>query len=104
MPAKTTDIHAHILSEETNPPAPARGSKIAQALEIDDNRHSRRGGKLSQFPARRVGFWSGGCRTWRRRRWMFRLFPCGPQTFLYGQPPALATVFARIQNEQLANW
>ena len=25
-----------------------------------------------------------------------------PQTFLYGQPPALASVFARIQNEQLA--
>jgi aminocarboxymuconate-semialdehyde decarboxylase len=25
-----------------------------------------------------------------------------PQTFLYGQPPALATGFARIQNEQLA--
>jgi aminocarboxymuconate-semialdehyde decarboxylase len=25
-----------------------------------------------------------------------------PQTFLYGQPPALAAAFARIQNEQLA--
>ena len=104
MPVKTTDIHAHILSEETIRPLQREGPKIAPKLsQIDDQFGTLdvAGNVYRNFPR-------GGWDLERRLQDMaaskvdVQVLSVCPQTFLYGQPPALATGFARIQNEQLA--
>jgi len=104
MPAKTIDIHAHILTEDTIRLLQSEAPKIAPRLSDTDDqfgtlevagnayRHFPRGGwdverRLNDMAANKVD--------------MQVLSVC-PQTFIYAQPPALAAVFARIQNEQLA--
>src|SRR2546421_12957556 len=94
MPAKTTDIHAHILSEETIRLLQREAPKIAPKLsQIDDQfgildvagnvyRNFPRGGwdlerRLQDMAAAQGGVQVG--------------FVCS-QAFLYWQPPALATV------------
>jgi aminocarboxymuconate-semialdehyde decarboxylase len=100
----TIDVHAHILSEETIKLLQREAPKVAPKLSaIDDQfgtldvagnvyRHFPRGGwdlerRLQDMAASRVDI---------------QVLSVCPQTFVYAQPPALATAFARIQNEQLA--
>src|SRR5436190_1861779 len=104
MPVKTTDIHAHILAEDTirllQREAPKVAPKLSQVgdqfgtLDVAGNvyRNFPRGGwdlehRLADMTAAKVDV---------------QVLSVCPQTFLYGQPPALASLFARIQNEQLA--
>jgi len=104
MATQTIDVHAHILSEETIRLLQREAPKVAPKLsEIDEQfgtldvagsvyRHFPRGGwdldrRLQDMTASKVD--------------MQVLSVC-PQTFLYAQPPAVASAFARIQNEQLA--
>jgi aminocarboxymuconate-semialdehyde decarboxylase len=101
---RTIDVHAHILSEETIRLLQREAPKVAPKLnEMDDQfgtldvagsvyRHFPRGGwdlqrRLADMAASKVDM---------------QVLSVSPQTFLYAQPPALATAFARIQNEQLA--
>src|SRR6516165_9682769 len=104
MPAKTVDIHAHILTEETIRLLQREAPKVAPKLtDIDDQFGTLdvAGGVYRNFPR-------GGWDLERRLQDMaaskvdVQVLSVCPQTFLYGQPPALATGFARIQNEQLA--
>src|SRR6202048_1443377 len=104
MATQTIDVHAHILSEETirllQSEAPKAAPKLSEideqfgTLDVAGNvyRHFPRGGwdlerRLQDMAASKVDI---------------QVVSVCPQTFLYGQPPALASVFARIQNEQLA--
>jgi aminocarboxymuconate-semialdehyde decarboxylase len=104
MAPQTIDVHAHILTEETIRLLQREAPKVAPKLsEIDDQfgtldvagnvyRHFPRGGwdverRLQDMAASKVDV---------------QVLSVSPQTFLYGQPPALAATFARIQNEQLA--
>src|SRR6266849_6022547 len=104
LPAKTTDIHAHILTEETIRLLQREAPKVAPKLsEIGDQfatldvagnvyRHFPRGGwdvehRLQDMAASKVDL---------------QVLSVCPQTFLYAQPPAVAAAFARVQNEQLA--
>jgi aminocarboxymuconate-semialdehyde decarboxylase len=104
MATQTIDVHAHILTEETIRLLQREAPKVAPKLsEIDDQfgtldvggslyRHFPRGGwdlerRLQDMAASKVDV---------------QVLSVTPQTFLYGQPPALAAAFARIQNEQLA--
>jgi len=101
---QTIDVHAHILSEDTirllQREAPKVGPKLSDigdqfgTLEVAGNvyRHFPRGGwdldrRLEDMAAAKVD--------------VHVLSVC-PQTFVYGQPAAVAAAFARIQNEQLA--
>jgi aminocarboxymuconate-semialdehyde decarboxylase len=102
--AKTIDVHAHILTEETirmlRSESPKMAPKLSQVddqfgtLEVTGNvyRHFPRGGwdldrRLQDMAASKVDV---------------QVLSVCPQTFVYAQPPALAAAFARIQNEQLA--
>ena len=102
--AKTIDVHAHILTEETirmlQREAPKVAPKLSQVdhqfgtLDVAGNvyRHFPRGGwdldrRLQDMAASKVDV---------------QVLSVCPQTFVYAQPPALAAAFARIQNEQLA--
>jgi aminocarboxymuconate-semialdehyde decarboxylase len=104
MATQTIDVHAHILSEETIRLLQREAPKVAPKLSETDEqfgtldvagsvyRHFPRGGwdldrRLQDMAAARVD--------------MQVLSVC-PQTFLYAQPPAVASTFARIQNEQLS--
>jgi aminocarboxymuconate-semialdehyde decarboxylase len=104
MAPQTIDVHAHILSEETIRLLQSEAPKVAPKLtDIDEQfgtldvagnvyRHFPRGGwdlerRLADMSASKVDV---------------QVLSVCPQTFLYGQPPALAAAFARIQNEQLA--
>jgi aminocarboxymuconate-semialdehyde decarboxylase len=104
MATQTIDVHAHILSEETIRLLQSEAPKVAPKLtDIDEQfgtldvagnvyRHFPRGGwdlerRLADMSASKVDV---------------QVLSVCPQTFLYGQPPALAAAFARIQNEQLA--
>jgi aminocarboxymuconate-semialdehyde decarboxylase len=104
MASQTIDVHAHILSEETIRLLQREAPKLAPKLsEVDEQfgtldvagsvyRHFPRGGwdlerRLQDMAASKVDV---------------QVLSVTPQTFLYGQPPALAAAFARIQNEQLA--
>src|SRR5437879_6952057 len=104
MPAKTIDIHAHILTEETIRLLAGEAPKIAPKLsQIDDQFGTLdvAGNVYRNFPR---GAWD----LERRLQDMaaskvdVQVLSVCPQTFVYAQPPALASVFARIQNEQLA--
>ena len=104
MPANTIDIHAHILSEETIRLLQSEAPKVAPKLSQTDDQFGTldvAGSVYRHFPR-------GGWDMDRRLRDMaaskvdVQVVSVCPQTFLYGQPPALASVFARIQNEQLA--
>ena len=104
MPANTIDIHAHILSEETIRLLQSEAPKVAPKLSQTDDQFGTldvAGSVYRHFPR-------GGWDLDRRLRDMaaskvdVQVVSVCPQTFLYGQPPALASVFARIQNEQLA--
>jgi len=104
MPANTIDIHAHILTEETIRLLQREAPKIAPKLSQTDEQFGTldvAGSVYRHFPR-------GGWDLERRLRDMaaskvdVQVVSVCPQTFLYGQPPALANVFARIQNEQLA--
>ena len=104
MPAKTIDIHAHILTEDTIRLLQSEAPKLAPRLsDIDDQF-----GTLEVAGSVYRNFPRGG---WDVERRLQDIAACKvdvqvlsvcPQTFLYAQPPALAAVFARIQNEQLA--
>ena len=104
MATQTIDVHAHILSEETIRLLQREAPKVAPKLsEIDEQfgtldvagsvyRHFPRGGwdldrRLQDMTASKVDV---------------QVLSVCPQTFLYAQPPAVASAFARIQNEQLA--
>src|SRR5215475_3825856 len=104
MASQTIDVHAHILSEETIRLLQREAPKVAPKLsEIDDQfgtlevagnvyRHFPRGGwdlerRLEDMAAAKVDV---------------QVLSVCPQTFVYGQPAAVAAAFARIQNEQLA--
>jgi aminocarboxymuconate-semialdehyde decarboxylase len=104
MPAKTIDIHAHILTEETIRLLQREAPKIAPKLSRIDDQFGTldvAGNVYRNFPR-------GGWDLERRLRDMaaskvdVQVLSVCPQTFVYAQPPALASVFARIQNEQLA--
>src|SRR5712692_8871749 len=104
LPAKTTDIHAHILTEETIRLLQREAPKIAPKLsQIDDQFGTLdvAGNVYRNFPR-------GGWDLERRLQDMaaakvdVQVLSVCPQTFVYAQPPALAAAFARIQNEQLA--
>src|SRR3954453_5624871 len=101
---QTIDVHAHILTEETIRLLHSEAPKVAPKLsDIDDQfgtldvagsvyRHFPRGGwdlerRLQDMAASKVDV---------------QVLSVCPQTFVYVQPPARASVFARIQNEQLA--
>ena len=101
---QTIDVHAHILSEDTirllRREAPKVGPKLSDiggqfgTLEVAGNvyRHFPRGGwdlerRLEDMAAAKVDV---------------QVLSVCPQTFVYGQPAAVAAAFARIQNEQLA--
>src|SRR5436190_683506 len=101
---QTIDVHAHILSEDTirllQREAPKVGPKLSDignqfgTLEVAGNvyRHFPRGGwdlerRLEDMAASKVDV---------------QVLSVCPQTFVYGQPAAVAAAFARIQNEQLA--
>jgi aminocarboxymuconate-semialdehyde decarboxylase len=101
---QTIDVHAHILSEDTirllQREAPKVGPKLSDisdqfgTLEVAGNvyRHFPRGGwdlerRLEDMAAAKVDV---------------QVLSVCPQTFVYGQPSAVAAAFARIQNEQLA--
>src|SRR5689334_23298928 len=101
---QTIDVHAHILSEDTirllQREAPKVGPKLSDisdqfgTLEVAGNvyRHFPRGGwdlerRLEEMAAAKVDV---------------QVLSVCPQTFVYGQPSAVAAAFARIQNEQLA--
>ena len=101
---QTIDVHAHILSEDTirllHREAPKVGPKLSDigdqfgTLEVAGNvyRHFPRGGwdlerRLEDMAAAKVDV---------------QVLSVCPQTFVYGQPAAVAAAFARIQNEQLA--
>jgi aminocarboxymuconate-semialdehyde decarboxylase len=103
MPARTTDIHAHILTEETIRLLQREAPKIAPKLSQIDHQFSTldvAGSVYRNFPR-------GGWDLERRLQDMaaskvdVQVLSVCPQTFVYAQPPALASVFARIQNEQL---
>jgi aminocarboxymuconate-semialdehyde decarboxylase len=104
MPANTIDIHAHILSEETIRLLQSEAPKVAPKLSQTDEQF----GTLDVAGTVYRHFPRGGWDLDRRLRDMaaskvdVQVVSVCPQTFLYGQPPALASVFARIQNEQLA--
>ncbi len=100
----TIDVHAHILSEETIRLLQREAPKVAPKLsDVDEQfgtldvagsayRHFPRGGwdldrRLQDMAASKVDV---------------QVLSVCPQTFVYAQPPAVATSFARIQNEQLA--
>jgi aminocarboxymuconate-semialdehyde decarboxylase len=101
---QTIDVHAHILAEDTirlmQREAPQIGPKLSDigdrfgTLEVAGNiyRHFPRGGwdlerRLEEMAAAKVDV---------------QVLSVCPQTFVYGQPAAVAAAFARIQNEQLA--
>jgi aminocarboxymuconate-semialdehyde decarboxylase len=101
---QTIDVHAHILTEDTirllQREAPKLGPKLSDigdqfaTLEVAGNiyRHFPRGGwdmerRLEEMAAAKVDV---------------QVLSVCPQTFVYGQPAAVAAAFARIQNEQLA--
>jgi aminocarboxymuconate-semialdehyde decarboxylase len=104
MPANTVDIHAHILSEETIRLLQSEAPRIAPKLSQIDEQF----GTLEVAGAAYRNFPRGGWDLDRRLRDMaaskvdVQVVSVCPQTFLYAQTPALAGVFARIQNEQLA--
>jgi aminocarboxymuconate-semialdehyde decarboxylase len=104
MSPQTIDVHAHILSEETirllQREAPKAAPKLTDideqfgTLDVAGNvyRHYPRGAwdldrRLQDMAASKVDV---------------QVLSVSPQTFSYAQPPAVATAFARIQNEQLA--
>jgi aminocarboxymuconate-semialdehyde decarboxylase len=104
MTTPTIDVHAHILTEETIRLLQRESPKIAPKLsDVDDQFGTLdvAGSVYRHFPR-------GGWDLDRRFRDMsaakvdMQVLSVCPQTFLYAQPPALATAFARIQNEQLA--
>jgi aminocarboxymuconate-semialdehyde decarboxylase len=104
MAPQTIDVHAHILSEETIRLLQREAPKVAPKLsDVDDQFGTLdvAGSVYKHFPR-------GGWDLERRLQDMnaskvdVQVLSVTPQTFLYGQPPALAQAFARIQNEQLA--
>src|SRR6516162_2489047 len=104
MPAKTVDIHAHILTEETIRLLQREAPKVAPKLSRIDEQFGTldvAGNVYRNFPR-------GGWDLERRLQDMaaskvdIQVLSVCPQTFIYAQPPALAGVFARIQNEQIA--
>jgi len=104
MPATTIDIHAHILTEDTIRLLQREAPKLAPRLsDIGDQF-----GTLEVAGSVYRNFPRGGWDVERRLQDMaackvdVQVLSVCPQTFLYAQPPALAAVFARIQNEQLA--
>jgi aminocarboxymuconate-semialdehyde decarboxylase len=104
LPAKTVDIHAHILTEETIRLLQREAPKIAPKLSRIDDQF----GTLDIAGSVYRNFPRGGWDVERRLQDMaaskvdLQVLSVCPQTFIYAQPPALAGVFARIQNEQLA--
>ena len=103
-PPKTVDVHAHILTEETIRLLQREAPKIAPKLSRIDDQFGTldvAGNVYRSFPR-------GGWDLERRLQDMaaskvdVQVLSVCPQTFVYAQPPALASVFARIQNEQLA--
>jgi aminocarboxymuconate-semialdehyde decarboxylase len=104
MNPQTIDVHAHILTEDTIRLLQRESPKVAPKLSDIDEQFGTldvAGNAYRHFPR-------GGWDLDRRFRDMsaakvdVQVLSVCPQTFLYGQPPALATAFARIQNEQLA--
>ncbi|MFL6797029.1 MAG: amidohydrolase family protein [Xanthobacteraceae bacterium] len=104
MAVPTIDVHAHILTEETIRLLQREAPKVAPKLsDIGDQFGTLdvAGGVYPHFPR-------GGWDLERRLQDMaaskvdVQVLSNTPQTFLYGQPPAVAASFARIQNEQLA--
>jgi aminocarboxymuconate-semialdehyde decarboxylase len=104
MHARTIDIHAHVLTEETIRLLQSEAPKIAPRLSRVDDQF----GTLEVAGQIYRNFPRGGWDVEQRLRDMAaskvdaQVLSVCPQTFVYAQPPALATVFARIQNEQLA--
>jgi aminocarboxymuconate-semialdehyde decarboxylase len=104
MATQTIDVHAHILSEETIRLLQREAPKVAPKLSDVDEQFGTldvAGSSYRHFPR-------GGWDLERRLQDMaaskvdIQVLSVCPQTFVYAQPPAVATSFARIQNEQLA--
>jgi len=101
---RSIDVHAHVLTEETigllRRELPAIGLRLSP---IDDESAVL---EVAGTPYR--PFPRGGWDLERRFRDMdaanftMQVLSVTPQTFLYGQAPALAVASARIQNEQIA--
>jgi aminocarboxymuconate-semialdehyde decarboxylase len=103
MAQPTIDVHAHVLTEETIRLLQREAPKVAPKLSAVDDQFGTldvAGNVYRQFPR-------GGWDLDRRLNDMaaskvdMQVLSVCPQTFLYGQPPAVAAAFARIQNEQL---
>ena len=94
MAARTTDIHAHILTEETIRLLQREAPKIAPKLSRVDDQF----GTLEVAGAVYRNFPRGGWDLERRLQDMAaskvdcQVLSVCPQTFVYGQPPALAGV------------
>jgi len=104
MAAKTIDIHAHILTQETIRLLQCEAPQIAPKLSQMGDQFATldvAGTVYRNFPR-------GGWDLDRRLQDMaaskvdVQVLSVSPQTFVYAQPSALAGVFARIQNEELA--
>ena len=105
MAAKTIDIHAHILTQETIRRLQREAPQIAPKLSQMDDQFATldvAGIVYRNFPR-------GGWDLDRRLKDMaaskvdVQVLSVSPQTFIYAQPSAVASVFARIQNEELAS-
>jgi aminocarboxymuconate-semialdehyde decarboxylase len=103
MAQPTIDVHAHILTEETIRLLQREAPKVAPKLSNVDDQF----GTLDVAGHLYRNFPRGGWDLGRRLEDMAaakvdaQVLSVCPQTFLYGQPPALAAAFSRIQNEQL---
>jgi aminocarboxymuconate-semialdehyde decarboxylase len=104
MHGTTVDTHAHILTEETIRLLHREAPNIAPKLSDMDDQFGTlevAGNVYRNFPR-------GGWDLERRLQDMaaskvdIQVLSVCPQTFAYAQPAAAATVFARIQNEQLS--
>lgn len=104
MAAKTIDVHAHILTQETIGLLARETPKIAPKLSAMDDEFATldvAGTVYRNFPR---GGWDLDRRLHDMTASMVdvQVLSVSPQTFVYGQEPAVASAFARIQNEQLA--
>src|ERR1700730_14330407 len=104
MAAKTIDIHAHILTQETIRLLQREAPQIAPKLSQMDDQFATLDIAVTIYRT----FPRGGWDLDRRLQDMaaskvdVQVLSVSPQTFVYAQPSALASVFARIQNEELA--
>src|SRR5271166_4780208 len=102
--SRTLDVHTHVLTEETIALLGKEAPKIAPRLSAIDAQSAVL--EVAGTPYR--PFPRGGFDIEQRLRDMadaevdVQVLSATPQTYLYGQEPALAAACAMIQNDQIA--